>query len=269
MQDLLSNPAVQGGVAPFVAALVIAFALSPVRLGGLAVAAAFAVCVYFVLGFQFSPLTALRKVTLLVLAATLVGMLVDFAYRPPYAGLVLAIISAAAALWAFWPVLVAKPSAELWPMALTLVFATAFTVGFAYRQLAADGVRAGAVGLALGLGVGIAAIIGASAALGLVGIALGAGAGGFLLPQMIRGVPAHAGATFTLTSMLAGSLVASATMVLAQLPWYGVLVLALVPLAACLPLPATGPVWLRAVLCSIYAFLVAGAACVLAWPSTQ
>jgi hypothetical protein len=270
LEDLLSNPAVQGGVAPFIAGLAVALALSPFRLGGLAVIAAFLTCAHFVFGLQFTPLTATRKIVLLSTAAPVVGILLDFAFKPSRVGTVLIALAAAmAALWAFWPVIASRPPAEAWRLGATAAVAAAFMVGYAQRQLSADGVRAAAAGLAVGLGAGIAAIIGASAAFGLQGIALGAGAGAFLLPQMIRGRKYFAGATFTATAMLAGSLVAAATMVLAQVPWYSVLLIALVPLAARLPLPQSAPLWLQAVLCSLYGFVVAGAACALAWPSTQ
>jgi hypothetical protein len=58
-------------------------------------------------------------------------------------------------------------------------------------------------------------------------------------------------------------------MMLAQLPWYSVLVLSLVPLAVRLPAPQSAPAWLRAVIFSCYGFVVAALACVLAWPSSQ
>jgi hypothetical protein len=54
-------------------------------------------------------------------------------------------------------------------------------------------------------------------------------------------------------------------MILAQLPWYSVVVLALVPVAANLPMPAGAALWLQAVLCSLYGSVVAAIACVLAW----
>lgn len=255
---------------PFVAALVVALALAPLRLGGLAMLAAFVSCAYFVFGFQISPLTSIRKVLLLVVAAPAVGLLVDFSIRRARtAAVFLCIVAVVAALWAFWPVITSRPAAEAWRLGVTAALASGFMVVFAHSQLASDGIRAGAAALAVGLGAGIAAIIGASAALGLQGIALGAGAGAFLLPQMIRGKRYFAGATFTVTAMLAGSLVAVAAMVLAQLPWYSVLLLALVPAAARLPLPHSAPLWLQAVLCSLYSFVVAGVACALAWPSSQ
>lgn len=270
MNDLLSNPAVQGGVAPLVAALVVALALLPVRLGGLSVLAAFVTCVYFVSGLQFTPLTATRKIVLLVLAASAIGLVVDFAFKPTrFGALLLSVAAAAAGLWAFWPLLVQKAGAQAWILGATVAVSLAFAVAIAQSQLAQDGVRAGAAALGMGLGAGIAAIFAASASYGLYGIALGAGAGGFLLPQMVRGKSAFAGATFTFTAVVAAGLVACGAMMLAQLPWYSVLVLSLVPLAARLPAPQSAPTWLRAVIFSSYGFVVAAVACVLAWPSSQ
>jgi len=261
---------VQGGVAPFVAALVVALALAPFRLGGLSVLAAFLTCTYFVSGLQVTPLTAMRKLLILAIAAPIVGVLADFAFKPTRVGAVLlASAAAAAALWMLWPVISTKSPKEAWLLSGTAVVSVAFMLGFAQSQLSSDGVRAGAAGLAMGLGVGIAAIFSASAAIGLQGIALGAGAGAYLLPQMIRGKKSFAGATLTLTAVLPAGLLAAAAMVLAQLPWYSVLALAAVPVAARLPVPQRASVWLQALLCSLYGFVVAGVACALAWPTPQ
>jgi hypothetical protein len=119
------------------------------------------------------------------------------------------------------------------------------------------------------VGAGTAAIFSASFSYGSYGMALGAGAGAFLLPQMIRGKKAIAGATFTLPAMLIGGLVAVGAMLLAQLPWYSALILALVPVAVRLPGPEKRSVWLQAIVYSTYGFIVAGAACILAWPSSS
>src|SRR5258706_15039774 len=109
MQEMLANPAVQGGLAPFVAALVVAALLTPFRLGGLAVVAAFATAVYFIAGFTFSPLTATRKIILLGFAAPLAGIVIDFALRPTrFEAGMLAFGGAGAAAWVFWPILPAK-----------------------------------------------------------------------------------------------------------------------------------------------------------------
>src|SRR2546425_92103 len=105
MQEMLANPAVQGGLAPFVAAQIVAALLAPFRLGGLAVVAAFATAVYFIAGFTFAPLTATRKIILLGLAAPLAGIVIDFAFRPTrLEAWGLAPAAAAAAGWIFWPI---------------------------------------------------------------------------------------------------------------------------------------------------------------------
>jgi len=266
MNDILNHPAVQSGLAPFAAALVVALILGRARLGGLCVVAAFATTVFFVAGFSFTPLTATRKIILLGFAAPIVGMLVDFAFKPTKIGaVVLALAGGAGALWAFWPVLAQKEAAQAWLLGATAVASVAWLIGFSQMYLSGHGVRAGAAGLGLGFGAGIGAILGASASYGQYGIALGAGAGAFLLPQMITGKRTDAGATYMFTAALIAGLIAAGAMVLAQLRWYSVLVLALVPVAATLPVPEKAPLWLQAILVSLYTFVVAGAACALNW----
>ena len=266
MQDFFANPAVQGGAAPFVAGLAAAVLLGRFRLGGLAVAAAFATAVYFVAGFSFSPLSATRKIILLGLAAPVAGIVVDFAFRPTRLGsYVLAAAVAAAAAWVFWPVLSQKELARALLPGATAVLAAAWVVGYSEQRLAGDSVRTAASGLALGVGTGVAAIFGAALTYGLYGVAVAAGSGAFLLVQMITGKRSHAGATFTLSVTVVAILIAAAAMILAQLPWYSVAVLALVPVAANLPVPAGAALWLQAVISSLYGFAVAAIACALAW----
>lgn len=266
MNDLLNHPAIQAGVAPFIAALMVALVLGRVRLGGLSVVAAFATTVFFVAGYSFTPLTATRKIFLLGFAAPIVGMLADVAFKPTkFGAMVLALAGATSAAWVFWPILVQKEALQAWLHGATVAISIAWMIGFSQIYLTGNGVRAGAAGLGLGLGAGVGAILGGSASYGLYGIALGAGAGAFLLPQMITGKKAEAGATFMLPAALVAGLIAAGAMVLAQLRWYSVLVLALVPVAARLPVPQRAPLWLQTVLVSFYAFAVAGAACALTW----
>ncbi len=247
MLEWLSNPAVQAGAAPFVAGLVVALALQPLRLGGLAAAAAFLVCVQLVSGSQFSPLTVTGKIVVLAMAAPLAGVLVDHAFKPTRLGtVVLALLAGAGALWVLGPVLGSRPQAEAWILGVSAVAACAFLVGFSQLALAQDAVRAGAAALALGVGAGSAAILSASVAFGSYGIALGAGAarrgarlrharqGRDGAPRGLRRPQAPGGA---------------------------------VPLAVRLPAPERAPVWLQAVTVSLYGLAVAGLACFLAWRS--
>lgn len=266
MNDLFANPAVQGGVAPFVAGLIAVVLLGRFRLGGLAVVAAFATAVYFIAGFGLTPLTATRKIIVLGLAAPIVGIVVDFAFRPTRLGsILLAIAGAAAAAWVFWPILAQKEAARALLPGATALLATAWVVGYSEERLAGDSVRTAASGLAMGLGTGVAAIFGAALTYGLIGVAVAAGSGAFLLVQMITGKRGYAGATFTLSVSVVSILIAAAAMILAQLPWYSVVVLALVPVAVNLRVPAGAALWLQAVLSSLYGFAVAAIACALAW----
>src|SRR2546428_6975969 len=149
MQEVLPHPAVQGGLAPFVGALIVAALFVPLRLGGLAVVAAFATAVYFIAGFTFEPLTATRKIILLGLAAPLAGIVIDFAFRPTrLEAWVLALGGAAAAAWIFWPVLAPQDLERALLPGGIAVLATALTGGFSHSRPAGDGGRAGAGGLA-------------------------------------------------------------------------------------------------------------------------
>jgi hypothetical protein len=265
MDEWLSHPAVQGGIAPFVVALVATLALRPFKLAGLAVIAGFGAAAYLLNGLAFEPLTATRKIIVTAAAAAVVAVLVDaFARSARAAGISLAVAFGAVAVWVFWSVLSQKAPVEAVKLALVPVVAVAVAVALAHA-IRDDSVRAGAAGLGLGLGAGVAAILGASAVYGLYGIALGAGAGAFLLVQMLMNRRTTAGAALTLPLAVAAALLAAGTALLAKLAWYAIVPLVLIPLAVRLPVPQKAPVWLQAIVASIYALALATLAWTLAW----
>ena len=265
MDSLLQHPAVQGGVAPFVAGLIVAAVLGRARLGGLAVVAGYALAVALVTGIAFTPLTAVRKVVLIALAAPVLGIAIDFVLR---AGRTLETLVAAACgaltVWVFWSVLQQKELGEAVLLGGVSALFVAWLVAVT-MPLSGEPVRAGAAALVLGLATGISAILAASALLGLYGIGLAAGAGGFLLWQMLTGRRITAGATLTLSASVAAGLFAAAALFLAMLPWYALIAFALIPLAARLPVPARFPIWAQAILLSVYCFAIAFVAFVLTW----
>jgi len=268
MNELLNHPAVQGGIAPFVAALIVAVILGRARLAGLAVIAGFCATVYLVSGFVFEPLSATRKIVALALAAPVVGILVDFAFKPTRLGTwVLALAAGTATFWVFWPILQQKELKVVLSLGGGSVLFVAWLLGFSQGFLSAHPVRAGAAGLGLGIGVGVSAVLGASALYGIYGVSLGAAAGAFLLPQMLSGKKYDAGASFMLPLALTAGLLAAATLILAQLPWYSLLALACIPVAARLPAPERSPLWVQAVTLSAYTLTVAAAAIALTWRS--
>lgn len=268
MQELLNNPAVQGGAAPFVVALVAVFALFALRLGGLAIGAALGTAVYLIGGAAFPPVSAQQKILLVSLAVPVVGIIVDLAFKPTrVAGPVLGLIFGFIALWVGVNVLRQK---ELPAMLLAgggIAALVAWLVGamFALRD---DPLRAGAAALTLGLGVGVSAALSASASYGQYAMSIGAGAGAFLLLQMILNRNIMAGATLTLSAGVACGLIAAGAALGAQLPWFAAAALALVPVAVLLPLPRSG-IWIQAIVASLYGGIPALAACLLSWPAMQ
>jgi hypothetical protein len=166
----------------------------------------------------------------------------------------------------FWPALSQRPLPEGVASGALAAIAVAAAVWLSHGLRDAP-VRAGAAALGLGVGAGIAAILGASATYGLYGIAIGAGAGAFLVVQMLANRKTAAGATLTLPAAAGTALLAVGAVLLAQLAWYALVPLVLVPVAARLPVPERAPVWLQAVVASAYALAVAAAAWALAWLS--
>jgi hypothetical protein len=268
VQELLGHPAVQGGLAPFAAALVVAFTLFAVRLGGLAVGAALGTAVYLVGGFAFPPVSAQQKILLISLAVPIVGILVDLAFKPTRAaGAVLGLVFGVLVLWVGINVLRQKETTALL-LAGGGVFALVAWLTGAMFALRDDPVRAGAAALTLGLGLGVSAVLSASGSYGQYAASVGAGAGAFLLVQVLLGRAIAAGATFTLSAGVACGLFAAGAALGASLPWYAAVMLALIPVAVRLPAPRAG-FRLQAVAVSLYGGIIALAACLLSWPGVQ
>ena len=264
MNELLQNPIVQSSALPFVVGLVAAALLLPLRLSGLAAAAGFAAAVMAIGNFALEPLTATRKIVVLGGAAALLGALADLAFRPTrFTGMVLGALFGGASLWAFVSILSQKSPLEAALLGAGLVAFTAWLVA-ATVSLHYDPVRAGAAALALGLGAGIASVLGASALLGQYGMALGAASGAFLLLVMVLGARVAAGTSLTLTASALAALIAAGAMLLAQVHPTALAALALVPVLVRLPLPRAAG-WMQAVVASVYALVAAGGACALAW----
>jgi hypothetical protein len=267
--QLLDHPAVQGGVAPFVAAFIVALIFSRTRFAGLAILAGYATVVALTTGFSFSPLSVSRKILALGLAAPLVGIVADMV---PRAGRVLtpllAAAAAVAAVWVFLPVLEQKHAGFAWGAAAGLAL-LAFALTWLVLDLRDDGVRASAAGLGLGLGAGIAAVLSASAGYLLNGVALAAASGALLLAQMLTGRVMKGGYTEALPIGLLAAFFAAATYVLAALPWYALPLLLAVPLAARVPLGARLPVWLRAGLLAVVALVAALPVILAAWIASR
>ncbi|MBI3902170.1 MAG: hypothetical protein HY306_04405 [Nitrosomonadales bacterium] len=263
MQELLNHPAVQGGLAPFVAALIVAELLQRLRLSGLAIIAGFTATVYLASDFSFEPLTASRKIVLLGLASALLALPLGF-IKADWLRPLLAVAGGVAAVWVMQRILQQQEAASvvLWGVGCLLYVGW---LVFWMDGLSDSPVRAGSAGLALGLGSGGAALFGASALLGQFGLALGAAAGAYLLIQMITNTPLPCGRSFTLPlSLIAGSAAVLAVLT-AELPWYALAALSLIPLAAKIPVPEKQGLWLQSLLLSFITLSCAAGAVYLTW----
>lgn len=265
MLSLLDHPAVQAGIAPFLVALIVAAALCRTRLAWLGIIAGYATMLALSTGFAFSPLTASRKVTLLCLGAPLVGIAADFLTKPSRAiAAAFSAIAGGLAVWAFISVLRQREGAAGY---LTAAGIAVFVVTLVYvvLRLRDDGLRTGAAGLGLGLATGIAAVLSASIGFLASGISIAAAGSALLLVRVVVSRPMAAGFTGALTIGLSTALFASGTLMLAELAWYVLPLLLLIPAAASLPAPNRGLRILRAAVLGAYVLIAAAFPILAAW----
>ena len=239
LQELLNNPAVQAAMAPFLAALIAAELFQRPRLSGLAIIAGFAATVYLASDFNFEPLTSSRKIVLCGLIGTLIALLSDI-FRIRWFGSLLAVIGGAAAIWTAQGILQQQES----PVVLQWGAACAAYVGILIwgmdKLLEKETIRVAGAATALGFGTGAAALVGASALLGQFGLALGSAAAAHLMIQFFTNQTLSTGRVFTFPLALIAGLTGCIAVLSARLPWYALIMLAAIPLAARLvPFPGT------------------------------
>lgn len=222
MQEWLANPAVQGGVAPFVVTFILALGLSQAgRLNGLSVLGGFIICVLLTTGISFDPLTSTRKIVLIGLLSAVAALLFSFYQpRPKQKNGLLTAIGAGTVLWVIWPVLTRLEMSDAVLQGSGFV---AFAIMFVLlaNNLGRFGrLRVGAAISATAFAVGAAALFGASASLGQWGIAIGASASALLLSILITRRFESTDLLLTLVPSLLVSLIAVASVVYAKVPWY-------------------------------------------------
>ena len=262
---LLDHPAVQGGAAPLVVALVVAAIFARTRFAWIAMLAAYATMIALTTGFAFSPLTAGRKTILVGLVAPLVGLMLDMLPRASKTVVTAAAIAAGAvSIWIFISILHQREGmAAIATGGGIALFVTVF-VGLTLR-LRGDGLRAGAAGLGLGLATGIVGLLSASIGYLLAGVSIAAGAGALLLTQVLLSRKLAAGFLGTLTFGLLTALFAVGSVLLAELHWYALPLLLLVPLAVTLRAPERAPFLVRAAVLAGYALIAASLPILVAW----
>lgn len=266
MDELLANPAVQAGVAPFLAALVVSAALRRSRLLGVAIAVGFAVVVWLTMGFSFESLTSSRKLVLVGLGAVVAMVVIELARLAPSVP-ARAALAGAAGISVIWVVSRVLQQQEAAAAILHGGAAALFLAALveSTHQVSGDAVRASSTGLVLGLGAGALAVLGASAQMAQLGIAVGAASGATLLVQMIAGRRAPAGWTLALPAVVVAGMACLLAVFTGELPWFSLLPLLAVPWATRLVPAGERPVWLTSFLTCFVAVIPVLLAVGLAW----
>lgn len=267
MDELLANPAIQSAVAPLVVSFAGAVVLwrASSLWQGLAILAGFLAAVFLISGISFEPLSSTGKIVLASLCLPLLALVLEYRLKRPIPRLsVLAALAAATLVWVIWPVIQRMEIAEAVPQVAGLMLYVAwFVIIFAAWESRPE--RTGGAALALAIATGAAAMIGASALYGQLGFAVAAAAGGLILRWLIA--PGRNG--FGLATAIAVAtplaLLGAGAMVFAKLPWTALPFLALVPLAAGIPVATGKSRWLRLPLITMISLLPALPALWLAW----
>jgi hypothetical protein len=266
MNELLDNPAVQAGVAPFLVALLVSAMLGRTRLLGLAIGAGFLTAVVLVMGLTFESLTSVRKMVLIGMAsiAAVLALELGSIELSGKARAMIAVLVGAAAVWIVLRVLQQQPLGKALVAGVAAVLYIALLVD-STLAVGGDPIRASAAALMLGLGAGALALLGASAMLAQIGIAVGAASGATLLIQMTLGRRAATGWTLALPASVIAGLVGLLAVFTGELRWYCLLPTLVIPWATRLA-PGNGrAVWRTAIFTAIAAAIPMLFAAGLAW----
>ena len=271
MESFLNRPEFQSAVIPFTIALLVYAGLRKFTAVAwiIALLAAFLTSVWLINGFTITPLTGTRKIILLVLGSLVFAVLAPLLIRQiKLQRAVAPILTILALLWIFWRVVARM---EFSGILLFLAGGLALTLwlAWAFERIARDDARLHGAGFGLLLGTGLSATAGASALLGQLALALAAAIGGMLLAWVLLGKAARSGGSnntiSTLPYVLAATLLGLAAVIFARLPWYALIPLASIPLAAGLVTLKPDSRFLTALLYSLPGLVIALATAFWVW----
>jgi len=265
MIELLRYPEVQSGVVPFFIAISVAilFKAQKPAWACAGVVLAFITTALLLNGFNFLPLSGTRKIILVGVAALVIsGFAEAYLTNWRYRLAVLAVISGLLFLWVVWPVLLRMEGSAKWLIAAGGISYVIWHIVW-LDNIRENAMQAATSVLALGLGTGGVAILGASALYGQLSISIGAAAGALLIFVAFSELKTNT--LLTYPAGLLTSLLGMATLVFADLPWYALVLLAPIPLVARIPVPARFPVWIRAGILSLIVMLPVVLALLSVW----
>lgn len=230
MNSLFDYPEVQTGLVPFAIALLVALLARKhfEKWAVVGVVPAFVVSAFLINGFNILPLTGARKIILIAVIALLLSIAIEiYRMKPPGRTVVNYMVAFSSALWVSWPILLRNESAFSWLISVGGIVYVLFLV-YSFERIKEAGLRPATGLLALGMGTGACAIMAASALYGQLALSASNALAAVLILSVFTNVNTATALLIYPLSLLMG-LLAMATMIFAELPWYALLLLATVP----------------------------------------
>lgn len=257
--ELLNHPAIEAGVLPFVIAL-IAGAILPKRYAWwstVVFAVAYFIAAWLILDGRLTPLSSSRKLVILGIGAVVIGVVAHLSFSATTLQRVLITLAVIAVGWLIWPKLIRLDiTQQIIIGGGAAIYAIWLT--FAFHQLRDEDIASSVSATILGFATGLCALIGASSLLGELGIAVGSGAAAISFYGLKKRIDHSAGFYFSISVLCA--LIGIAAVLYAKVPWYSLIALASIPLAAMLFEWRYKSGWLRIIKLSILLLIPAGIA---------
>jgi hypothetical protein len=269
MQDLLANPAIQGGVAPFVLGLLVSLVFIKLKIGqGLAILSGLLVTTALTTGISFTPLNSTRKLVLISIIVAVVALLYALDHKGRARATLMVPIGMVVAIgWILWPFISRQPLVDVWfPIVASAGFVawvSAFFLSLRYYSIN----QVGLATAALGFGLGGTALLGASALLGQMAMSLGAAALAMAFIQIVFAKDNSAGLTLCIIAGSSLALIAPTAVIFAKVPWLSLLFLSFIPILAHLPIAESMGKWAKAFTRFLLYMTPSIAAIYLAWKS--
>jgi len=251
MVSLLSHPAVQSGIIPFLVALpvILFLGITWPRFIGLAVIAAFTVTVGMVTGFSLTPITSTKKILLMTYCAAILGLFLDAcgsrwtAYRHYFHG-VFSVLAVLGFLWVIWPAVSREGSQYSAAMLIGLcayVFWIVIGISLAFKRPEQVSIAV----FALAVGTAIVCIVGATALYGQLAAPFAAATGAWLLVFLFSNRLDTFPMGFYLPATLICAVLGASATVYASLDWGSLAIFALIPPLIQIPFKSSGANWLK------------------------
>jgi hypothetical protein len=279
MPDILTHPAIQAAVIPFVVSIITATLFYKIRpaISVLALLVGFLATCVLITDLSLQPVTSTKKLILLTIFSALLGSILQYLVKKKTTLFISIVISSLmACTWLLWPVLSRKEWLDAIILALPLsiyCMSVIFTATFYRRTANVTTTDIRVVAIIFSVVTSVSCVIGASALYGQMAAALAAGSTGLLLVGLffasrlgsLAGQNQQSDEFFSVLLYLPISLIAVAASVYAKLPWYALPCLAGIPAVLQITISSNHMYWKRLAIRTGLTTIPSGLALYLTW----